>query len=126
MSEQSCRGQVAERSGGFCEVRFTATGICRGMGESMHHRRKRSQGGEWVPSNILHVCGHGTIGCHGYIEANPATARRLGLWLFAGQEPSTTPVKLQFRGITGWFILDDTGSLRWLSQRALELIRSSA
>jgi hypothetical protein len=33
----------------------------------MHHRRFRSQGGPWTPSNILHLCGDGTRGCHGRI-----------------------------------------------------------
>lgn len=120
MSEVRCRGLVAQRSGGLCEGRLDGKGVyaCRGVGESMQHRRKRSQGGLWTPSNILHLCGDGTIGCHGYIEANPATGRRLRMWLFAGMEPLTTPVHMIFRGMRGWYLLDDEGSCQWLSETA--------
>lgn len=93
--------------------------ICRGPGESMHHRNKVSQGGLWMPSNILHVCGHGTIGCHGFIEANPASSRRKGLWLYRGQDPSRTPAIMVFRGLRATYMLDDLGSITWLSERAL-------
>lgn len=119
LSEQACRGIVSERSGGLCEVRIDVPGVCRGIAESKHHRRHASQGGEWLPSNIVDVCGHGTIGCHSYLEHNPATGRRLGLYLFAGAEPRRTPAKLSFRGMTGWYLLHDNGSLTWLSPRAL-------
>lgn len=122
MNEAQCRVIVSERSGGFCEARLGGEGVlaCRGMANSMHHRRKRSQGGQWVPSNMLHLCGDGVTGCHGYIEANPATARRYRLWLFAGMEPASTPCRITWRGYRGWYLLDDEGSLTWLSQRSLE------
>jgi hypothetical protein len=121
MSEATCRAIVSERSKGLCEVRIE--GVCRGVGESKHHRRKVSQGGQWLPSNIVDVCGHGTIGCHGHIEKNPATARRLGLWLYTGSLPTSTPVKLYFRGLTGWYLLHDDGSITWLSQQALSELK---
>jgi hypothetical protein len=59
--EGSCRDLVRKRSGGTCE-RCSVR-----LAESMHHRRFRSQGGPWVPSNILHLCGDGTTGCHGVL-----------------------------------------------------------
>lgn len=121
MNEKDCRILVRERSGGMCEVR--QKDVCRGQGESMHHRNKAGQGGEWQPSNILHVCGDGTRGCHGWIEANPASARRRGLWLFRGQNPATTPCTIIFRGLSGAYLLDDHGSIHWLSSRALEYLR---
>lgn len=108
---------MRERSGGMCEVRIKS--VCRGPGESRHHRNKASQGGLWLPSNILHVCGHGTAGCHGWVEANPASARRRGLWLFRGQAPAETAVQLVFRGLSGTYLLDDEGSITWLSSQAL-------
>lgn len=120
MNEAQCRGIVRERSGGMCEVRVTAPGVCRGQGESMHHRRKVSQGGKWVPANIVHACGDGTVGCHGFLEANPAAARRRGLWLFAGQTPVSTPAQIVFRGMPGTYLLDDEGSITWLGTLALD------
>ena len=104
---------------GLCEVRLDINGVCRGVAESDHHRRKRSQGGLWLPSNIVDVCGHGTIGCHGFLEANPATARRLGLWLYAGSNAIKTPCNISWRGIKGWYLLHDDGSLTWLSEQGL-------
>lgn len=123
ISEATCRMLVAERSKGFCEVRVEAPGVCTGMGQSMHHRHKQGQGGPWRPSNVLHTCGDGTRGCHGWIEANPATAAKTGLWLRMGQRPSESPVVLSFRGARGVYLLDDTGSITWLSQRGLDLAR---
>lgn len=119
MSEATCRALVSERSGGMCEMRWEG---CRGVGESMHHRRKRSQGGAWTPANILHACGDGTTGCHGFTEANPVSAKRRGIWLYASQHPLLTPVQMVFRGLTGPYLLDDEGSVQWLSKRALERI----
>lgn len=116
MSEQETRALVRERSGGMCEVRVKD--VCRGQGESMHHRNKSGQGGLWTPANILHTCGDGTRGCHGWIEAHPALARRRGLWLFRGQVPHSSPVQAVFRGMPGTYLLDDEGSLTWLSSAA--------
>lgn len=125
MSEAQCRKLVAERSGGFCEARLDGKNsfACQGVGQSMHHRRKVSQGGKWTPSNIVHVCGNGTMGCHGYIEANPAMARRWHLWLYAGQPPAATPARLCFRGLTSWYLLDDEGGIAWLSKDQLAALR---
>jgi hypothetical protein len=121
ISEATCRLLVAERSYGFCEVRIEDPGVCTGMGQSMHHRRKEGQGGPWRPSNIVHACGDGTRGCHGWIEANPATSAKRGLWLRAGMRPAESPVVLSFRGTRGVYLIDDTGSVTWLSRRGLEL-----
>lgn len=92
------------------------------MGESMHHRRKAGQGGLWTAANIVHVCGDGTVGCHGYLEANPATARKRGLWLYTGQLPLVTAANMVFRGLTAWYLLDDEGSITWLSRRGLDRV----
>lgn len=123
MSESTCRTIVSERSGGLCEVRFE--GICRGVAESKHHRRKESQGGKWAASNIVDVCGHGTIGCHGHIEANPVQAKKRGLWLYSGQHPLMTPAMLSWRGTMAWFLLDDEGSITYLSRAAFERVKAS-
>lgn len=123
ITEKQCRQIVTERSSGLCEIRFDT--VCRGVGESKHHRRKVSQGGRWVPSNIVEACGDGTRGCHGYIEANPVTARGRGLWLYSGQHPLLTPVQLTWRGMTGWYVLDDEGSIQHLSRTAFERVKAS-
>lgn len=125
MNESLCRKVVAERSGGFCEIRIQRPAVCLGLATSKHHRRKVSQGGLWVPSNILDACGDGTRGCHGWVESEPTKARGLGLWLYAGGHPLVTPVFMTFRGQTDWYLLDDEGSIQWLSRRALERIRSA-
>lgn len=51
----------------------------------MHHRLPRGMGGSrWAgihsPALLVLLCGDGTTGCHGWVEANRAEARRLG-WL---------------------------------------------
>ena len=122
MSERECRAIVDERSSRLCEVRFE---VCRGVAESKHHRRKEGQGGKWVPSNIVATCGDGTTGCHGYIEANPVQAKRRGLWLYAGSHPLLTPANLSWRGMTAWWLLDDEGSIQWLSKGAFERVRAA-
>lgn len=87
MSEQACRALVNSRAGGRCER-------CGGIGQSYHHRLKRSQGGEWDCSNIVLVCGHGTKGCHGWIEDHPDAAERDGWHVRPWEDPEEVGVKL--------------------------------
>lgn len=35
---------------------------------SRHHIVPRGQGGDDVDDNLIPICGHGTIGCHGNVE----------------------------------------------------------
>lgn len=51
-------------------------GPCRVCGASaylgytgLHHLVPRSQGGDDVPDNLVPLCGSGTMGCHGKVEA---------------------------------------------------------
>lgn len=67
----------------------------------------------WVPSNILDVCGDGTTGCHGWIEANPHEAQERGLWLVGSQSPQFSPCIISWRGVMDWYLLADSGGLRW-------------
>lgn len=64
----------------------------------MHHRKKRSQGGLWTPVNIVAVCGHGTAGCHGWIEHNPNAAAEEGFHVRPWQIPEDTPIYQGFLG----------------------------
>lgn len=100
--EGRTRQLVAARSGGWCE----ACGIMRAA--SVHHRRKRSQGGPWSPSNCVHVCGDGTRGCHGWVEANPNDAAEVGLHIRAGEVPAEVPL---ISGYHGAVLLDDEGGI---------------
>ncbi|MEV6879142.1 hypothetical protein [Amycolatopsis sp. NPDC051128] len=51
---------MRERSSGLCEI----CGLARA--DTMHHRLTRKYG-PWDPTNIVHLCGDGTRGCHGRI-----------------------------------------------------------
>lgn len=42
---------------------------------SVHHIIPRGQGGDDVPANFALLCGHGTVGCHGDVEARRNGAR---------------------------------------------------
>lgn len=55
--EQRCR---------LCGERFY-----KGMGLSRHHLIPKSQGGDDLEANIIPLCGDGTRGCHGQVEAFP-------------------------------------------------------
>lgn len=43
--------------------------VCERQAESLHHLLPRSQGGDDVAVNLIPLCGSGTTGCHGAIEA---------------------------------------------------------
>lgn len=58
----------------------------------MHHRKKRSQGGQWDPINIVALCGHGTAGCHGWVEHNPNKAADQGWHVRPWRDPADIPV----------------------------------
>ncbi|MEU9515882.1 HNH endonuclease signature motif containing protein [Micromonospora sp. NPDC048169] len=107
--EAKTRKLVSARSGGWCEV----CGVARA--ESVHHRRKRSQGGPWSASNCVDACGDGTGGCHGWAEGSPNAAAAEGFHLRPGQVPSET---LIVSGLHGHVLLTDTGSIRPAGDRA--------
>ncbi len=98
--ERNARKVVAARSEGRCEV----CGQTRAG--NTHHRRKA--GRVWTPSNLLHVCGSGTTGCHGHIEGNPAASIEQGWWVPSHRDPATVPCWLSGRG---WCLLSDDGDL---------------
>src|SRR3990167_9314692 len=58
--------------------------ICGGRSESTHHIYKRGQGGGDLLVNLAPVCGSGTTGCHGKLEArDPEALATLGRWVGA-------------------------------------------
>lgn len=80
---------LIERSGGVCER-------CRAKrGESVHHRKLRSRGGQHTLDNCVFACGSGTTGCHGWMHANPAEATATGWMVPSWEDPATiTPTPL--------------------------------
>lgn len=122
LSEAKVREIVRTRSGGKCEA--VVPGVCLGLAQSMHHRRK--PGRVWQPSNLLHLCGDGTIGCHGWIEANPELAHYDGLWLFAGEAPLTTSCHMRWENQRSWWFLDDDGCFTWDESEYEPLVYSFA
>lgn len=89
--EKRGREAVKQRSGGVCEVGIPE--VCMGRGHTIHHRKNRSQGGTWAPSNLLHLCGDGTRGCHGWITEHPATSYIRGWAVRGHRNPSEVPVR---------------------------------
>lgn len=110
MNEKECRRLVADRSEGFCER------CCRGGQVTMHHRKKRGQGGPWSPENIAAVCGDGTRGCHGWIENHPLLASACGWHVRPWQNPAEAP--LLWRGAT-WLLLTADGKMEHVDPQKL-------
>lgn len=99
------RDAVRARSGGRCEVgvelacRTRRRSLTSVVGASQHHRLPGRMGGSkraavHAASNLLDVCGHGTAGCHGWIERNRETALANGWLLHEGADPAAVPVAL--------------------------------
>lgn len=110
VGEVAVRKAVRDRSGGVCEIFIP--GVCRGRQENISHRKAVGQGGRWSTANCMGACGSGTTGCHGWVEGNPAEARKLGLRLLSGQHPPDVPVLMRTaEWPLGWYTLDDYGTL---------------
>lgn len=107
MSERDCRRIVYARSEKLCER------CCRnGPYLSVHHRKKRSQGGGWSPSNCVLLCGDGVRGCHGWIEHHPTDAGVYGFHVAPWRDPVEVPIL--WRGST-LALLDDLGNVNDIS-----------
>lgn len=84
----------------------------RGRGWSMHHRRPRGAGGTslaWVgmAANALTLCGSGTTGCHGEVEADREKSYEKGHLIRAnGRQVAEDVAALRFDGVwvelTNW------------------------
>lgn len=82
------------------------------VGYSLQHRDNRGMGGTSDPrvnhaSNGLTLCGSGTTGCHGRVEADPVTAERHGYAVASWADPETVPV-LTYDG--RWVLLSANGT----------------
>lgn len=97
MNEKLCRRLVQERSNSVCEM----CSIARAA--EVHHRKNRSQGGQWTPSNCLHLCSK----CHRYVTTNPQAAREQGWAVPSYADPAKAPVWVAWREFV---FLDDHGN----------------
>jgi hypothetical protein len=110
---QRVRAKLYERAASMCEI----CGVRPAT--NAHHRKNRSQGGKDALSNLLLLCGSGTIKCHGYVTAPvknyhlwPAVPKRMGWCCWRSDEPSDVPV--YYRG--QWVRLDDAGHVHVLKR----------
>lgn len=94
--EARARKAVAARSFGLCEI---GDG-CRAV--DMHHRRNRSQGGEWAADNLLHLCRDH----HAWVTVHPAASRVQGWAVTSTRDPGRVPVWLARHG---WALLTPDG-----------------
>jgi hypothetical protein len=92
LAEKQGREAVAERSGGVCE-------IChRSAATAWHHRKRRTQGGDWSVVNGLHLCAE----CHTKVHsAHEKDASYSYGWLVREHmDPANMPVYV--RTADGW------------------------
>lgn len=85
------RQLVIERDHGRC-LR------CGGPMESIHHRKPRGMGGTRdasinSPVNLVSLCGHGTAGCHGWIESHRDAAYRDGWLVRRNEDPAEVLIR---------------------------------
>lgn len=99
---------IFERAQSRCEL--CGVGIHRHEGRgywwSVHHREPKGMGGAarspylGLASNGLLLCGSGTTGCHGWVEAHRDDALALGLLVLrnGALRPEEVPVHTYLRG----------------------------
>jgi len=93
------REVIYERAGRACERCPRSGGPF-----SIHHRRPRGMGGTkdpaagGVPNGVL-LCGSGTTGCHGEVEANRVQALADGWLVPQGTDPATVPIRHRTLGV---------------------------
>lgn len=86
------REAIEERSGGWCEARLPL--VCMGAATNIHHRLPEGAGGPATMANLIHLCGSGTTGCHGWVEHNRKACyppEGNALLLRRGQDPENYP-----------------------------------
>lgn len=94
-SQRTGRDKVEDRAAGVCE-------LCgRRVAAEWHHRKNRSQGGQWAASNGLHL----DSACHRWVTEHPKEARAGGWSVRSRQDPRKVPVLRRGQ----WVLLDDDG-----------------
>lgn len=97
MRESKARALVKDRAGLLCE----RCGYVEGS--EWHHRKNRSQGGQWSAANGLWLCSP----CHRWVTEHPAEAIDHGWACPSWVEPASCRVLL---GRHGWVLLDELGN----------------
>lgn len=110
--DQATVDAVLQRDQWSCCVCGGALHGTRGVDWSVHHRLRRSQGGDNRLSNLVSVCGHGTAGCHSDIHAGPNAAREAGWLVNRGDDPEQKPMA---HALYGHVFLLNSG--QWQSRR---------
>lgn len=59
------------------------------------------------------LCGHGTAGCHGWVEHNPNDGEWEGFHVRPWQDPAEIPVKYQYE----WATLTEDGKVEFHPER---------
>jgi hypothetical protein len=91
---------VLARDGDSCARCGHGLSGVRGENWSIHHRKLRSQGGNNSPANLVALCGHGTVGCHGFAHRAPKRARMEGGWILRStDDPAAYPVAHKLHGL---------------------------
>lgn len=112
VGEKATTDAVKARSGGDCEVRIF--GVCLGRATNRHHRKNRSQGGGWDATQILHVCGSGSTGCHGALTNTNGRRQEFvdAGWIVPSYgDPAATEVLLWREGRQDWWLLLPDGTV---------------
>lgn len=99
MTEAKAREAVKVRANGRCELCQRAEPL------EWAHRRNRSHGGGWSPSNGLHLCRN----CHSWTELNPLLGYAGGWRLDTDTAADEAVVWLRPFMIEGWYQLPATG-----------------
>lgn len=104
---------IVRRDGDCCALcGGPITGV-RGFDWSVHHRCPRGQGGTslaWVGSsaNGLLLHGHGTAGCHGWVESHRDAATSSGFLVPRNGRMVASDIPIR-HAIHGWVLLRDDG-----------------
>jgi hypothetical protein len=95
---------VTARDNGHC-VR------CGGRGNEWHHRRRRGVKDEHTHAacNGITLC----TTCHGWVHANPTTAKGMGWVVSAHGDPHEEPV---YTFLYGWALLNHDGTLHLVGE----------
>jgi hypothetical protein len=101
VGEKKTRQIIAERSGGVCEICGLAPVT------DAAHRKPRSQGGLWSPSNLIAACRP----CHAGNHSQPIKAVQNGWHLAMASIPLEEPTTLCIEGVFRKVLLDDAGGL---------------
>jgi hypothetical protein len=100
-AERKGRQVVRLRSGGMCEICGTR------QATDWQHRKNRSQGGDWLPSNGLDVCRT----CHEEIHLNPEAAYANGWSVRQAMNPTDAPALLRTAYGQQYMWLHDDGTM---------------